>query len=87
VLPAPGDSYPYKESFESLVSIPDNDRFLITNGNSGTTWELTSATAYSGTDCAFLENYGVADGSSDERISGTIDLSGVDPADPIVFQF
>ncbi|MBK9591874.1 MAG: T9SS type A sorting domain-containing protein [Crocinitomicaceae bacterium] len=87
VLPAPGDSYPYKESFESLVSIPDNDRFLITNGNSGTTWELTSATAYSGTDCAFLENYGVADGSSDELISGTIDLSGVDPADPIVFNF
>lgn len=87
VLPAPGDALPYKEGFESLVALPDYDRFLVSNQNNGTTWELTSSAAYSGTDCAFLENHGVTDGSNDELISGTIDLSGVDPADPIIFNF
>ncbi len=87
VLPVPGDNPPYKEGFESLITVPDNNRFLVSNGNSGSTWELTSSAAYAGSNCAFLENFGVTDGSTDDLISGTIDLSGVDIADPIVFNF
>lgn len=87
VLPVPGDNLPYKEGFENLSAVPDNDRFLVTNGNNASGWELTSATSYAGNDCVFLENYGVNDGSSDELISGTIDLSGVDASDPMVFNF
>jgi PKD repeat protein len=87
VLPVPGDILPYKEGFESLAFLPDNDRFLVTNGNNGTTWELNSTTSYAGNDCAYLENYGVTDGSTDELISGTIDLSSVDPSDTMVFNF
>ncbi|MBI3136130.1 MAG: T9SS type A sorting domain-containing protein [Bacteroidetes bacterium] len=87
VLPDPGDILPYKEGFETLTTVPDNDRFLVENGNGGTTWQLTSSTAYSGSDCAYLENFGTDDASTDALISGTIDLSGVDAADPMVFYF
>lgn len=87
VLSDPGDLLPYQEGFETLTALPDNDRFLVENGNGTTTWELTNAASYTGNDCAFIENFGTADGSTDELISGTIDLSGVLTTDPMVFNF
>jgi PKD repeat protein len=87
VLPDPGDLIPYKEGFEQLSTLPDNDRFFVTNDNAETTWELNSTVAYSGNDCAYIANFGINDGSKDELISGTIDLSGVSAGDPMIFYF
>lgn len=87
VLSNPGTLLPYKEDFEALVAIPDNDRFLIQNQDEGAGWKLSETVGFSGTNSAFLKNHGVKNGSIDELISGTIDLSGVDPADDMVFNF
>lgn len=87
VLPDPGDPVPYKEGFESLTSVPDYNRFFVENGNTGSTWELTSTTSYTGNNCVYLPNFGVTDGSKDALISGTIDLSTISPTDTLVFFF
>lgn len=87
VLPVPGDPLPYTEGFESISSLPDYDRFLVINENEADTWELTSSAFYTGSKSAYISNFGNDDGTADELISGTIDLSGVDPADPLVFSF
>ena len=87
VLADPGDILPYKESFESLVAIPDNDRFMVENNNGGTTWELSTTVGFMGYKSAMLNNHGVTDNSKDALISGTIDLSGVSASDPMVFNF
>ena len=87
VLPDPGDIIPYKEGFEELTTVPDNDRFLVQNNNSQSTWEMNSSVAYTGDDCAWIDNFGVNDGSKDALISGTIDLSGVASTDPMIFNF
>jgi len=51
-------------------------------------WGLsTVAGAESSSQSAFLYNYGNDDLSIDELISGTIDLSGVDPSDAMIFNF
>ncbi|MBK9190232.1 MAG: T9SS type A sorting domain-containing protein [Crocinitomicaceae bacterium] len=87
VLPDPGDLPPYKESFEQVTTIPDNDRFFVMDGNGSGSWELTNSVSYYGDHCVYINNHGVDDQSTDELISGTIDLSGVDAADDIVFTF
>jgi len=87
VLPVPGDLVPYKEGFESLTILPDNDRFVVENANGLSTWELTSSVAYSGYDCAYIQNFGLTDASKDRLISGTIDLSNVSLSDTMIFNF
>jgi len=87
VLAVPGDEIPYKEGFESLTSLPDNDRFMVVNDNELSTWTLNSSVAYSGYDCASITNFGLTDASKDALISGTIDLSSISVSDPLVFYF
>ncbi len=87
VLPNPGTSIPYSEGFETLSDLPDYSRFIVENEVEDVTWELTTLAASSGSKSAFLGNYGITNGSKDALVSGTIDLSGVDEDDDIIFNF
>lgn len=87
VLPSEGATIPYSEGFESFTDFPDNNRFIVDNEAEDVTWDLNSTVAYSGSKCIWLDNYDVENGSKDAIESGTIDLSGVDPDDAIVFNF
>lgn len=87
VIDDPGTSLPYSEGFESLSALPDNDAWFALNGNSGNTWSLGNAGADNTLKSAKLQNYGNSDGTTDELISETIDMSGVAPTDQIVFNF
>lgn len=87
VLANPGESLPYSEGFESFSTFPDNQQFLVQNDDGGQTWNLFDNTAYSGIQCLKLKNFGENDGSEDAFISGPIDLSQVDTADNIIFNF
>lgn len=87
VMGDPGDLLPYSEGFETLSAFPDYERFLVVNPANDAQWELVDGFGSSGTRCIMLDNHGLSSGTHDEFISGTIDLSGVDPSDDIVFNF
>ncbi|MBI3136129.1 MAG: T9SS type A sorting domain-containing protein [Bacteroidetes bacterium] len=87
VLANPGEPLPYSEGFESFTSFPDNQQFLVQNDDGGQAWNIFNDVAYTGTQCLKLKNFGENDGSEDSFTSGPIDLSTVDPADNIVFNF
>ncbi len=87
VLPSTGASIPYREGFETISELPDNDRFILENGANDVTWEITETASFTGDKSAFLGNFGVVNGSKDGLLSGTIDLSGVAEDDAIVFNF
>ncbi|MFT4601042.1 MAG: PKD repeat protein [Arenicella sp.] len=88
VLSDPGSSLPYSEDFESIASIPDNERWMVVDEAGSDPWILTSsAGSQESSSSAKLLNYGNSNGTTDELISGTIDLSGVDAADDIIFNF
>lgn len=87
VLSNPGETLPYHEGFESYTTFPDNQQFLVQNDDNGQTWNIFDETAYTGDQCLKLKNFGENDGSEDSFMSGTIDLSGVDPADDMIFTF
>ena len=86
VLPNPGLALPYTEGFES-INFPDNYNFFVENDDAGNTWELTSTAASSGTKSLKLNNYNVEAGTEDRFVSGTIDLSVVDPSDDFLLTF
>ncbi|MBK9190233.1 MAG: T9SS type A sorting domain-containing protein [Crocinitomicaceae bacterium] len=87
VLSDPGEALPHVEGFESFTTFPDNTAYFVQNDNGQDTWEITGETSYTGSQCVWIDNFGENDGSSDAFISGTIDLSTVDPADDMVFTF
>lgn len=90
VLANPGESLPYFEGFESFTSttFPDNQTFTVYDADGIEAWELTTDAASSGSKSVSLNNYSVNNpGTIDAFMSGPIDLSGVDAADPIVFSF
>ncbi|MEX1001711.1 MAG: M43 family zinc metalloprotease [Crocinitomicaceae bacterium] len=87
VLAGPGESIPYIESFEEYTSLPDNENWLIENEDGGQTFVIQSGFGASGDQCIKLANFGLTNQSKDHLVSGTIDLSGVDPADDIIFTF
>jgi PKD repeat protein len=88
VIPDVGDPLPYSEGFENLSSFPDYDRFTVFNQDSEEEWDITSAASYSGDKCVWLKNSSADQtGTTDAFMSGPIDLSGVDPADEIIFNF
>lgn len=86
VLPENGASIPYKESFETLPGLPDNNRFTLENEN-GAQWLITTSASSHGSKSATLPNYYEGLNSKDVLVSGTIDLSGVSSTDDIVFNF
>ena len=88
VLSDPGTAPPYHEGFEATSAIPDNDTWMVYDEQNNGTWDLTFLGGAGGTfHSARLDNFGNSDGSIDELISGSIDLSGVSPSDQIVFTF
>jgi len=87
VLSDPGEALPHVEGFESFTAFPDNTNYFVQNDNNQDTWEITEETSYGGSQCVWIDNFGENDGSSDVFVSGTIDLSNVDPADDMVFTF
>jgi PKD repeat protein len=88
VLSDPGSSLPYSEDFESISAIPDNENWMVYDQSGSDPWILTSTAGSQGSQkSAKLLNYNNAESSDDELISGTIDLSGVDPNDDMIFTF
>ncbi|MBL7899954.1 MAG: T9SS type A sorting domain-containing protein [Crocinitomicaceae bacterium] len=88
VIPDVGDPLPYSEGFENFTSFPDYDRFTIVNQDGEEEWDITSNASYGGDKCIWLKNSAtVQTGTLDAFMSGPIDLSGVDTADDIVFNF
>jgi PKD repeat protein len=89
VLEATGDPLPHHEGFEGISSVPDNDNWLVDNPGGDQTWSLSSAAGSGGTvHSASLQNYFVTESPSvDDLISGTIDLSTVDPSDQMIMTF
>ncbi len=87
VLNNPGTGLPYSQNFESLAELPDGNHFMILNEDEDVFWELSETVGFSGTHCVYLNNRGNNNKSYDELISGSIDLSGVNPEDAIVFNF
>ena len=88
VLANPGKTLPYSEGFETISSIPDYVNWGVVDQNNQGTFELTNESGSQGSiSSAVLNNYGNSDETIDELVSGTIDLSNVDPSDEIVFTF
>ncbi len=87
VLADPGFGLPYSQNFETITSVPDFSHFLVMDEDNDAIWSLTDLAGYSGTHSAFLENRGVNNGTLDELISGSLDLSGVDVEDELIFTF
>ena len=86
VLSDPGIDLPFVESFET-ITVPDNERFLVINQDGEETWEVTDEAGYTGNKSVKIDNHGVTNESIDELISGSIDLSGVDEDDDMIFTF
>ena len=82
-----GVEMPYFEGFETIETVYDDNRFAIYNENQGTTWEITDACAALSVHSVWLNNYGTDDGSKDELISGTIDMSEILPTETMIFSF
>jgi len=88
VLSDPGSSLPYSEDFESIAAIPDNENWMVVDHSGSDPWILTSTAGSQGSQkSAKLLNYNNSESSDDELISGTIDLSGVDANDDMIFTF
>lgn len=88
VLANPGENLPYSEGFENLSVFPDNQSFTVSDDDGDEAWEITTTASSSGDKSVWLNNYSTSQaGTKDAFTSGPIDLSGVDPADPIVFNF
>lgn len=88
VLANPGiENHVYYEGFETLSAVPDNQKFMVENFDEISAWEIFNGTGSSGSHCVWLYNYGVDNGSMDELVSGTIDLSALDPSEDLVFKF
>jgi PKD repeat protein len=87
VLANPGVPIPYFEGFETVTTIPDNLNWLIEDEDGNEPWQLNTEFGSTGTQSAWLDNFGEMDATKDHLMSGPIDLSGVDVNDNIVFNF
>ena len=87
VLEDNGESLPYFEGFESLTSVPDAENWFVLNENELEEWSLSNVGATGSSKSARLFNYGNTDESIDELISGTIDLSGLNPSANLILNF
>lgn len=87
VLPNIGIGPAIEEGFETFTSFPDDEKFIIEDDGEDGSWQLTSEYTYAGDKAIWLNNYDKNTGAKDAVMSGTIDLSGVDPSDEIIFNF
>lgn len=68
-------SYPFFEGYESTTGLNGNDWFR-NNLDTSTTWQLTNATAYTGTTSIMIDNFNSGLNGKDELYSKPINLSG-----------
>lgn len=69
-----GVTYPFSESFESVsLSSPD---WFVNNLDTGSTWQITSNAAYTGSKSIMINNYSSTLNGKDELYSRAINLSG-----------
>jgi PKD repeat protein len=88
VLDAQGTALPHHEGFEFVTSIPDNVDWMVDNPDGGEQWQLDQNVGAGGTNnSAVLKNFYAPESSIDDLMSGTIDLSTVDPSDQVIFSF
>mgnify|MGYP002620865111 CR=1 FL=1 len=87
VISNPGAPIPYHEGFEDITSIPDDVNWWIVDEDGTEPWDLNTSFGSSGNNSVWLDNFGETDQTKDHLISQPLDLSGVDPADNIVFNF
>lgn len=88
VMANPGTDYPpVVEGFEGLTTLSDNFEFFTYNGDAGETWKISTNTGTMGSQSAWIDNFGINNGSVDQLISAPIDLSGVASSDPLIFTF
>ena len=87
VLADPGTPVPYSEGFETLSALPDGQNWFVEDGAGGNPWQWSAQYGSSGTHSAWIDNFGVSDGSSDYLMSGPIDLSGLGTGDSYVMTF
>ena len=87
VMSNPGVGIPYVEGFENVSNFPDNLNFSVDNPNGDYTWEVSSAAASSGSKSLVLKNHSVNADDDDKLVSGSIDLSVLDPADDFIMSF
>lgn len=74
VLPSGNGTFPAQEGFESLVSIPSSDWFVL-DGDADGSWFLTDNASYSGSNSVMIDNDASDGGKVDELISGTFDMT------------
>jgi PKD repeat protein len=86
VLATTGETLPYSEGFENFTLFPDNEEFMTQNDD-GMAWNITTSASYTGNQSLKLKNFAETIGTIDAFTSGTIDLSGVDTLDDMVFNF
>jgi len=76
VLTSTGRGTPLVESFESVTTLPTAD-WMINNPDNGQAWAVTTAAAYTGSKSLKLSNSQMISGHTDDFVSGTLDLSGL----------
>ncbi len=76
VLPTDALPLPHSEGFESVTSLPNSD-FFVENNDNDNTWEVTTAAAHTGSKSAYINNSLAMEGTKDDLISNTLDLSGL----------
>ena len=88
VLGAPGHGFPYSEGFENLGStFPDNVSFAVINPANDYTWSINNNYSSAGSKSVYIQNYTANTEDVDQLISGTIDLSVLDPSETVTFSF
>ncbi len=79
VLPSPGKSTPFTESFE-ISSFPNPDWTISNQDNSSFKWDLKTGVAFTGSKCLKMNNYGNDTIQKDDLLSSTLDLSNLTSA-------
>ncbi len=87
VLPAVGEEIPFVEGFENQNNFPNNVDFSVENALADVTWEVENQYSSSGSKSVVLKNYNATVASVDALVSGTYDLSVLDPGDDFILSF
>ena len=77
----------YLESFNSITKINESPFWSTTNIPENNRFEVIKGYGYTDNNCLFLNNFSDNEKSSDELISGSLDLSNVKSSNEITIQF
>lgn len=85
VLPSTGEALPFQDDFEAST-VPGEIWSTMDGGNDGT-FTLSNAAAFSGSHSVKLTNHGAMEGTVDELITTTMDLSGLEISPVLSFRY